>query len=550
MDSLYKNEEETNKKIFISHSSQDKPLIDAFIKDVLIATELFNRDEIAYSSGGDMGAEAGECILDYIHKNLEKSSLILLMISSNYKKSEICLNEMGAAWILNKEIVPVLLPNTSCENIGFLNDKNLAIDICSRDGLSKLVDRISVFSSRTSKHETVTKEIENFIKKLGNYSSGTDTCIKNHFSMQDIKQDAAAITDKIKRDNFSPSLILGIGRGGAIFGSLISYNLYHAPIFTIDRQYNWDGKRIDGILFDIDIPAQYLDNVLLVAGETHSGNTLELFRNFLYSKGSTNVKTCVYYKQGVTTCLLDYYSREGIDTPLMPWQDKDYIRDSINAVNFQKLQESKKLHNSLKDKTIYIVRHGETQLNKEDKFIGSTEVSLSQTGIDQAKSVGKFLKDELGNVKIKIYSSNQNRCKETSDYISSFFKSSDCVTDDRLRERDYGDWEEKSRKWLKRNQSKDYNSYENNPILFSPDNAESVCNVIKRVNEIWKEIAKDDAENIIIVTHKTTGRILITLLENGYYTQYRDVPFANGSLFKFTIKDHEIKLDFRGKQFV
>ena len=42
------------------------------------------------------------------------------MISSNYKKSEICLNEMGAAWALDKRIIPIVFPDVDFESIGWL----------------------------------------------------------------------------------------------------------------------------------------------------------------------------------------------------------------------------------------------------------------------------------------------------------------------------------------------------------------------------------------------------------------------------------------------
>ena len=547
---LQNNNDTMTHKIFICHSSKDKDLIDAFISQILLATGLCERDEIVYSSGGDMGTKAGESIIDFIRQNLKKSSLIFLMMSQNFKKSEVCMNEMGAAWILEKNVVPLLLPNMNCDSVGFLNDKNSAIDILSTNDLSKLVQKVSDTFDRKPKYNAVSEAVNTFIKQIGN-NRVMNSGITSSFSMQDIKQDAATISNRIKADGFYPSLIFGIGRGGAIFGSLISYNLCHAPVFVIDRQYNWDGNRIDGILFDFDIPSRFLDRVLVVAGETHTGNTLKFFSNYLYSKGATNIKTCVYYKQGGATCALDYFCKEGTDFPLMPWQEKDYIRDSINAECYNELQNLKNKYNPLINKNIFIVRHGETSLNKEDKFLGSTNISLSPTGTSQSNAVGQFLKDELGNAKIKLYSSNQKRGKETADAILTHFTSSNCVcvTDDRLRERDYGSWEGKSRKWLRRNCLKDYKSYENDPIRFSPDDAETILSVIKRVNDIWNEIANDNAENVIIVTHKTTGRILLTLLENGYYTQYRNIPFENCALYKFVIKNHEINLDITNKQF-
>ena len=51
---------------------------------------------------------------------------------------------------------------------------------------------------------------------------------------------------------------------------------------AIDRVYDWsDEQQIDKILYDFNIPYELLGKVLLVSGESHTGQTMELFRNFL-----------------------------------------------------------------------------------------------------------------------------------------------------------------------------------------------------------------------------------------------------------------------------
>ena len=65
---------------------------------------------------------------------------------------------------------------------------------------------------------------------------------------------AKTIADKIKKsDDANPDLIVGIGRGGAIFGSLLSYRLENTPLLIVDRTYSWNpttNTREDGILYD------------------------------------------------------------------------------------------------------------------------------------------------------------------------------------------------------------------------------------------------------------------------------------------------------------
>ncbi len=125
-------------KIFISHSSEDKPLIDKFVDKVLRLSCGFNTADIVYTSRQSTGVEPGEGIPPFIKSNLQTSSLILFMISSNYKNSEVCLNEMGAAWGMEKKTISLLLPHTSFSSLGWLTSLDKAVKIDDSEGLDKL----------------------------------------------------------------------------------------------------------------------------------------------------------------------------------------------------------------------------------------------------------------------------------------------------------------------------------------------------------------------------------------------------------------------------
>ena len=125
-------------KVFISHASVDKPIVDEFVDRVLRLACGFKTDDIVYTSREDTGVEYGEGIPDFIKENLHTSSLVLFMISDNYKKSEVCLNEMGAAWALEKKTVSIVLPNCGFESLGWLTSLDKALKIDSSESLDKL----------------------------------------------------------------------------------------------------------------------------------------------------------------------------------------------------------------------------------------------------------------------------------------------------------------------------------------------------------------------------------------------------------------------------
>lgn len=130
-------------KVFISHSSSDKGIIGIFVEKVLQLGLGPATGDIAYTSEESMGVEPGEDIPRYIKENIKDASIVLLMISPNYKKSEVCLNEMGAAWALERKCISVLLPNADFTQLGWLTSFKSAIQLNSKNQLLLLCEKIA-----------------------------------------------------------------------------------------------------------------------------------------------------------------------------------------------------------------------------------------------------------------------------------------------------------------------------------------------------------------------------------------------------------------------
>lgn len=132
----------SNIKIFISHSSQDSQIIDEFVDNILKLSLHLTSKDIAFTSREDMGVPPGGNIDEYLRDNIEKAQIVFLMISENFKKSEVCLNEMGAAWAYGKIKIPILLPNTPFSQLGWLLNFDKAIRIDSEECLDALHDML------------------------------------------------------------------------------------------------------------------------------------------------------------------------------------------------------------------------------------------------------------------------------------------------------------------------------------------------------------------------------------------------------------------------
>lgn len=126
LDAIYTNEVFNSRKVFISHSSKDKDIILSFTDHILQLGIGIDAQDIFCTSIEDLGIKNGEDIRSHIKTNIQTADFAFLMISNNYKQSEICLNEMGAVWTYNNNVRYYLLPETKIDSIGWLCDPKKA----------------------------------------------------------------------------------------------------------------------------------------------------------------------------------------------------------------------------------------------------------------------------------------------------------------------------------------------------------------------------------------------------------------------------------------
>ncbi len=82
---------------------------------------------------------------------------------------------------------------------------------------------------------------------------------------------------------------------------------------------------------------------------------------------------------------------------------------------------------------IYLLRHGQTDWNRDGKFAYNEELKLNETGIKQAEAARKILENIDYNI---VIASPFIRAKRTAEIANNGRK--DLIIDDRLRERNAG----------------------------------------------------------------------------------------------------------------
>lgn len=158
----------TDDKIFISHSSKDIAFIKLFVEKILILGLDIPAERIFCSSMEGHGIKSGQYIPDTLREEINKSSLALLFISKNYKASEVCLNEVGAAWAtLTKEtVIPLLMPSVDFSEVGFLDINRLGLKIHEKGGILKLIQDCKEFLNPSFNLEKLHNKIEEYLNEI------------------------------------------------------------------------------------------------------------------------------------------------------------------------------------------------------------------------------------------------------------------------------------------------------------------------------------------------------------------------------------------------
>ncbi len=149
-------------------------------------------------------------------------------------------------------------------------------------------------------------------------------------SWAQVEKGVLSLKEQLIKDQYIPTLIVGIGRGGSITGALLSGCLGHVPILVIERVYDWSGDyRKESLFEDIKLNKN-LERVLLVAGELHTGGTAKTYKDYFEKIGAGEVRFLSFMTEKYPNLRANYYYIESNDSDIrLPWMlTKNYKRDS------------------------------------------------------------------------------------------------------------------------------------------------------------------------------------------------------------------------------
>ncbi len=201
----------------------------------------------------------------------------------------------------------------------------------------------------------------------------------------------------------------------------------------------------------------------------------------------------------------------------------------------------------MKLKNIYVIRHGETDWNKDSRFQGQTDVPLNAKGREQAIALGPLMQQlQLES----SYSSSLSRAYETADIALQELKLT-VFRDDRLRETNIGAAEgmtldeiiakfgtETITKWR---------SYDERLLDFKFANGESKRQMMFRVRSVMLDIAQNsNRKNIGVFAHGMVMRAMTFVFGSGIPWDHH--AFSNGCVHHFLWSDDQPEfLTYKGR---
>jgi len=168
---------------------------------------------------------------------------------------------------------------------------------------------------------------------------------------------------------------------------------------------------------------------------------------------------------------------------------------------------------------VFMVRHGATVVSAEDRFAGATDVELSDQGREQAQRLAERLSRE----KIaSVYASPLGRALETAKILAAPHNL-EVQTRDALREISHGHWERMTQREVEEKFPDEAAEWGKDPYTFAPKDGESGLAVTARALPVLIELVRNHpGENILVVSHKATIRLLLSSLLGFDPRRYRD----------------------------
>ncbi|ACK70397.1 Phosphoglycerate mutase [Gloeothece citriformis PCC 7424] len=179
-----------------------------------------------------------------------------------------------------------------------------------------------------------------------------------------------------------------------------------------------------------------------------------------------------------------------------------------------------------------LIRHGETQWNRESRFQGIRDIPLNENGKNQAGKAGDFLKDVELNFAV---SSPMLRPKETAEIILKYHPNLSLDLQPDLTEICHGLWEGKLKAEIELEFPGLLEQWNSKPETVQMPEGENLQQVWDRAVACWGELVKkyansDTPQTGIVVAHDAINKVILCYLLGLKPADFWAVKQGNGAI--------------------
>lgn len=183
--------------------------------------------------------------------------------------------------------------------------------------------------------------------------------------------------------------------------------------------------------------------------------------------------------------------------------------------------------------SLYFLRHGETTHSQTGDFCGALDAELTAAGTEMAQAFADAYSDLEW---AAVFASPMKRTVATAKPLC---QAADIPLQLRegLKEVKYGAWENQTRDYVEDHYRDDYVRWITEPAWNPPTGGETAFQAASRADVVIAEIEETYQDgNVLVVSHKTTLRIILCSLlgiDLGRYRDRIDMPVASLSVITF-----------------
>ncbi len=207
--------------------------------------------------------------------------------------------------------------------------------------------------------------------------------------------------------------------------------------------------------------------------------------------------------------------------------DKSF-KTQIECLN-QTSHLNKNIPSQIGDSRIFLIRHGETNWNKEGRFQGQIDIPLNDNGKDQARKTFEYLRNIPFN---KAFSSSMNRPYETAQIILQNNNNLKIEKIDSLVEISHGLWEGKLEAEIREKWPTLLKNWHDKPEEVIMPEGESIKDVSERSIEAFNKICLSQKDNdlTLLVAHDAVNKTLICNILGINYSNIWMIKQGNGGI--------------------